>query len=95
MNLPTSRDIATARLPDGYLRARAALRTCARKFTPENFAKAAVALVDAEKVDEVAAWPDEMEQLATYARLCDDDELRRLADRVERKRTAWKANEAT
>ena len=95
MSLPTNRDIANARLPDSYLKARAALRACARRFTPENYAKYVVALVDAEKVDEVAAWPDEMAQLATYARLCDDDELRHLGARVERKRAAWRANEAT
>ena len=71
MNLPTNQDIANARLPDSYLmRARAALRTCARKFTPERYAKAVVALGDALKADEVATWPDEMAQLATYARLC-------------------------
>jgi hypothetical protein len=52
-----------------------------------------VALGDALKTDEVATRPDEMEQVATYARLCDDDELRRLADLVERKRAAWKADE--
>jgi hypothetical protein len=93
MILPTNREIANARLPESYLKARAALRACARKFTPERYAKAVVALGDALKEDEVATWPDEMAQLATYARHCDDDELRRLSNRVERKRAAWKANE--
>ena len=92
MNLPTNQDIAKARLPDSYLKARAALRICARNFTPERYAKAVVALGDAWRTDEVATWPDEMAQLATYARLCDDDELRRLAGRVERKRAAWKSS---
>jgi hypothetical protein len=90
MNLPTNRDIAIARLPDNYVRAAAALRACARNFTPERYAKAVVALGDAWKTDEVAAWPDEKQQLATYARLCDDDTLRHLVGRVERKRAAWK-----
>jgi hypothetical protein len=40
--LPTN--LATARLPDSYIKARAALRTCARKFSPERYAKAVVAL---------------------------------------------------
>jgi hypothetical protein len=71
--LPTNRDIATARLPDNYVRAAAALRACARKFTPERYAKAVVALGDAWITDEVEAWPDKKQQLATYARLCDDD----------------------
>jgi hypothetical protein len=93
MNLPTNQDIAKARLPDSYLKARAALRACARNFTPERYAKAVVALGDAWRTDEVATWPDEMAQLATYARLCDDDELRHLADRVERKRSAWKVTQ--
>lgn len=90
MSLPTNRDITNARLPDSYLKARSALRTCARKFTPERYAKTVVALGDALKEDEVAGWPDKTQQLSTYARLSDDDELRRLADLVERKRVAWK-----
>jgi hypothetical protein len=91
MSLPTNRDIAIARLPDNYVRAAAALRACARKFTPERYAKAVVALGDAWQTDEVEAWPDEKQQLATYARLCDDDTLCHLVGRVERKRAAWKA----
>lgn len=85
MNLPTNADIANARLPANYIKAKAALRTCARQFTPERYAKAVVALGD--------AWPDQMAQLATYARLC-DDELRRLAGQIERKRQAWKVETA-
>ena len=92
-DLPTNQDIANARFPQSYLKARAALRICARNFTPERYAKAVVALGDAWRTDEVATWPDEMAQLATYARLCDDDELRRLAGRVERKRAAWKVTQ--
>ena len=33
-----------------------------------------------------------VKQVATYARLCDDDTLRRLAGRVERQRAAWKSS---
>jgi hypothetical protein len=79
-------------LPDGYLKAWSALRTCARKFTPERYAKAGVALGDALKEDEVAGWPDKTQQLATYAQMSDDDELMRLSGRVERKRAVWKAS---
>jgi hypothetical protein len=89
--LPTNHEIANARLPESYLKARAALRACVRNFSPERYAKAVVALGDAWATDEVETWPDEMEQLATYARLSDDDELRRLARRIGHKRAAWKA----
>jgi len=74
--LPTNREIAQARLPQIYIKARTALRSCARQFTPERYAKAAVALGDAFNFEEeVSTWP-EMDQLATYAKLSDDDELR-------------------
>jgi hypothetical protein len=91
LDLPTRQDIRTARLPDNYLRTATALRACVRKFTPERYAKAVVALGDAWITDEVEAWPDKKQQLATYARLCDDDTLRRLVKRVERQRAAWAA----
>jgi hypothetical protein len=45
-----------------------------------------VALDRTEMVDEIASWPDEMEQLAAYARIADDTELDRLVGRVERAR---------
>jgi hypothetical protein len=41
-DLPTNQDIANARFPQSYLKARAALRICARNFTPERYAKAVV-----------------------------------------------------
>ncbi len=89
--LPTNREIAQARLPQTYISARATLRTCARQFTPELYAKAVVALGDAQSFEEEISTWSERDQLATYARLSDDDELRRLADLIERKREAWKA----
>lgn len=89
--LPTGREIAQARLPQTYIKARAVLRTCARQFTPERYAKAVIALGDALSFEgEISTWP-ERDQLATYTKLADDDELRRLANRIERKRAAWKA----
>lgn len=91
MNLPTNRNIANARLPDTYIQARTILRACARNFTPERYAKAVIALGDAWATDEIETWPNPMDRLATYARLADDDELRQLANRIERKRAEWKA----
>jgi len=89
--LPTGREILLAALPKSYIEAKKALRACARQFTPERYAKAVVALYEAYNFDEVSTEPDQRKQLATYAKLCDDDELIRLSRLIERKREAWKA----
>jgi hypothetical protein len=80
----------TARLPENYLLAKDALRRCAKHFTPESYALATVALAHCAEQDECAAWPDR-DALGAYARIADDDELRRLIRRVEQRRIKWKA----
>ena len=61
--LPTNSEIANARMPESYRRALKALRRCARKFTPQLYAEAVVALGDAWVADEVESWPDPIERL--------------------------------
>ena len=45
-------DIARARLPDSYIKARDALKKFAKQFTPERYALAVVALGEAWAADE-------------------------------------------
>jgi hypothetical protein len=88
--LPTGREIMVAALPKGYIEAKKALRACAKQFTPERYAKAVVALGDAQAFEEDVAGSDR-DQLATYTRIADDREFERLVKAVMRKRRAWTA----
>jgi hypothetical protein len=62
-NLPS---VETARLPETYKAAKAALAVCAR-------------------IDECKDWADKAEAMASYARQSGDIELRKMADRIQRR----------
>jgi hypothetical protein len=83
-------NVANANLPDPYVQMKEALRACAKRFTPEGYLEATVAMLNCVENDPCEAWPDGPEKLAAYARICDDNELHRLIRRVEKKRAAWK-----
>jgi hypothetical protein len=84
---------AHARLPDNYIAAKEALQQCAKKFTPERYARAMAALETCLAVDECASWPKEA-ALSSYAAQANDDSVERLCRRVNKKRAKWQA-EAT
>lgn len=81
----------TSRLPATYLAARNALRACDRHFTPEAYSLAAIALAGCLASDEVTTWPQDTAALDAYCRMARDNELMRLAARVEKKRADWRA----
>lgn len=62
--LPTTIEVAAARLPASYEQAKIALASC-------------------ERIDECWEWANKAEALASYAKMADDDSLRRLADRIQ------------
>ncbi len=63
-NLPSSINVADARLPQTYENAKTALANC-------------------ERIDECQEWANKAEALASYAKMADDDALRKLADRIQ------------
>lgn len=81
--------VAHARLPQSYVDAKEALRACAKSFTPERYALASFLLHQCAEHDECATWAQDMETAASYCRVSDDDELRRLCNRAERARLRW------
>lgn len=77
--------VATARLPDNYQRAKAAMMACLKAAPAEFYAKyeaAKAALQECAAVDECANWPT-MAALGSYARQSQDKSLERLARRVQ------------
>ena len=84
---------AHARLPDNYIAAKEALQQCAKKFTPERYARAMAALETCLAVDECASWPAEA-ALGSYAKMANDDSTDRLCRRIQKKRVKWKAQQA-
>ncbi len=81
--------VAQARLPQSYIDVKAALLACAKQFTPERYVRATVAMHECADEDECSSWPRNMDTAATYCRIADDDELRRLIRRVEKARSKW------
>ena len=81
---------ATAKLPESYGMAKAALRRCAKRFTPEVYALPTIALAHCLDHDECASWSD-WDALGAYARIADDKELPRSIRRVEKRRAQWNA----
>jgi hypothetical protein len=50
---------------------------------PETYANAKKALAECERIDECRSWADKMAALASYARQADDDELYKVARRIQ------------
>jgi hypothetical protein len=50
---------------------------------PASYAAAKVALSECTAIDECQTWADKAEALASYARQAKDDELRKMADRIQ------------
>lgn len=50
---------------------------------PETYEAAKSALATCERIDECQDWANKAEALAAYARMSDDDTLRKLADRIQ------------
>ena len=50
---------------------------------PEAYREAKLAISECAKVDECQQWADRAEALASYARQANDEELRRMADRIQ------------
>ncbi len=93
-----ARSVRYAELPGNYIAARNALRLCAKRFTPERYVRATMAMEELEATDEAAAWPPDNYALASYVRMAalmdDFSELERLSRRVEEARAAWKAKQS-
>ena len=82
--------IAQAAFPPSYVEAIAALRACAKNFTPERYTIAAMALAKCWHDDEPAAGAP-IEALGTYGKMANDNTLMRLASKVDALHKAWKA----
>lgn len=50
---------------------------------PQTYEEAKNALANCERIDECKDWADKAEALASYARMADDDTLRKHADRIQ------------
>jgi len=50
---------------------------------PESYTNAKTALSKCTKMDECKDWSDKAEALASYARQANDDQLRKMADRIQ------------
>lgn len=50
---------------------------------PTTYEAAKAALAECERIDECQGWANKAEALAAYARMADDDTLRKLADRIQ------------
>jgi hypothetical protein len=50
---------------------------------PATYEQAKAALASCERIDECKTWANKAEALASYARMADDDSLRRLSDRIQ------------
>lgn len=77
-------------LPESYLAAKAALRLCAKHFTPATYFAARAALEGLVANDDVEAITDDAGKLAAYAAIAKDNELERLTAAISRKHRKWK-----
>jgi hypothetical protein len=59
---------------------------------PAIYENAKVALAECERIDECQNWANRAEALASYARQANDDDLRRMADRIQA-RAIYRAGE--
>jgi len=50
---------------------------------PATYEQAKTALASCERIDECKTWANKAEALASYAKMADDDSLRRLSDRIQ------------
>ena len=50
---------------------------------PETYTNAKTALAECSQVDECQSWADKAEALASYAKQAEDDQLRKMADRIQ------------
>ena len=50
---------------------------------PETYTNAKTALAECTKVDECQSWGDKAEAMASYARQAEDEQLRKMADRIQ------------
>jgi len=50
---------------------------------PETYENAKTALATCNRIDECQEWANKAEALASYAKMADDDALRKLADRIQ------------
>jgi hypothetical protein len=50
---------------------------------PATYEQAKIALAACERIDECWEWANKAEALASYAKMADDDTLRKLADRIQ------------
>src|SRR6516165_5724503 len=83
-----SSDSAPERLNIGgdvWVRRRAwrALAPATTARLPSTYESAKTALAECHRIDECKDWADRAEALASYARQAKDDELRRMADRIQ------------
>lgn len=85
MNHALLPNVATARLPGNFKRAKAAMLVCLKSEPsdfPAKYLEAQTALQECASVDECAAWPDKMAAMASYARQSGDKSLESLARRI-------------
>ncbi len=54
----------------------------ARAKLPASYDAARAALAKCDRIDECQDWANKAEALASYARMADDDTLRKHADRI-------------
>lgn len=59
------------------------LPSIANARLPQTYEAAKTALAQCERIDECQEWANKAEALAAYARMSDDDTLRKLADRIQ------------
>ena len=50
---------------------------------PETYENAKIALATCNRIDECQKWANKAEALASYAKMADDDTLRKLAVRIQ------------
>jgi len=61
----------------------AELPSIAKAKLPATYEGARVALAECSRIDECQDWADRAEALASYAKQAQDDELRKMADRIQ------------
>ena len=59
------------------------LPNIAKARLPVVYEGAKTALAECSRIDECQEWADKAEALASYAKQAQDDELRRMADRIQ------------
>jgi hypothetical protein len=59
------------------------LPSVANAKLPETYERAKTALAECSSIDECQSWADKAEALASYAKMSDDDSLRKMADRIQ------------